>query len=87
MGAMNRTLSWLTQRHVLVTLFYCYAYVVLGCMISSLGPALPEIANRTNVSLNEGAIGALTTARSVGYDFTPFCLWGEGKQNKTKHHC
>lgn len=64
---MLRCVNWIKQRHILVTIFYCYSYIVLGSMIASLGPALPEIANRTNVSLQEGGIGALTTSRSVGY--------------------
>jgi hypothetical protein len=59
--------GWISRRSVIVTVFYCYSYVVLGAMIASLGPALPEIANRTGVQLDHGGIGTLTTSRSVGY--------------------
>lgn len=64
---MAALLAWFASRHGRVALFYCYAYFLLGIIVASIGPVLPELSRRTNVTLNEGGIGVITTSRSLGY--------------------
>lgn len=67
--------AWLGTRHARVAIFYCYAYVMLGAIVASLGPVLPELGRRTNVTISSddatgeggGLIGVLTTSRGLGY--------------------
>jgi MFS transporter, FHS family, Na+ dependent glucose transporter 1 len=47
------------------TIGYFGAFFCLGCVISSLGPALPTLAVKLGVGI--GQIGILITARSFGY--------------------
>ncbi len=64
---LPKLLAWFKTRHARVALFYCYAYFLLGVIVASIGPVLPELSRRTNVTLNEGGIGVITTSRSLGY--------------------
>lgn len=47
--------------------FYSCSFFLLGCVISSLGPALIEVVRRAGHTIDDGSSGLLVTARSMGY--------------------
>ena len=61
----NKVKTLLTRPEVQLTIIYAMCFGVLGCVMSGMGPSLPELGRRTNST--DEAMGWILGVRAFGY--------------------
>jgi FHS family Na+ dependent glucose MFS transporter 1 len=74
--------------NLIKTILFCYAFIMLGIAIGSLGPSLLRLAENTNSSMKKmgvvftlRGIGYVSTALIIGYVLDRYSFYSESRTN------